>query len=88
MGLGEKVSVVIFGVFLLLALVRLFAAPLKLVLKLALNTLLGFAALLLLNLTSGLTGLSLGLNLMNALVIGALGVPGLVLLVLVQMVFI
>ena len=34
--------------------------------------------------TSGITGLTLGLNLWNALVVGILGVPGLVLLLLVQ----
>ena len=34
--------------------------------------------------TAGLTGIALGLNLWNALVIGVLGVPGLALLLLVQ----
>ena len=42
---------------------------------------------MLLNATSALTGLSLGLNLFNALVVGVLGVPGLGLLLLVQWVF-
>ena len=46
--------------------------------------LLAAAALLVLNATSSLTGLSLGFNLFNALVVGVLGVPGLVLLLLVQ----
>ena len=41
-------------------------------------------AVLLLNALSPLTGLSLGLNLFNALVVGILGVPGLGLLLLVQ----
>ena len=36
------------------------------------------------NLTSGITGLTLGLNLWNALVIGILGLPGFGLLLLVQ----
>ena len=84
MGIGEKLSVALFAVFLLLAFIRLFAVPLKLALKVLFNTLLGFAALFLLNLSSSLTGFSLGLNLMNALVIGILGLPGFVLLLLVQ----
>ena len=50
----------------------------------AVNTLLGLGALLLLNAISPLTGLSLGLNLFNALVVGILGIPGLGLLLLVQ----
>ncbi|MPN26503.1 hypothetical protein SDC9_173928 [bioreactor metagenome] len=66
------------------ALLRIFRTPLKLVLKLLLNTLLGFLALYLLNLTSGFTGLSMGLNLPNALVIGVLGLPGFILLLLIK----
>ena len=63
---------------------RAFSAPLRLVGKATVNTLLGLGALLLLNALSPLTGLSLGLNLFNALVVGILGVPGLGLLLLVQ----
>ena len=60
------------------------SAPLRLAGRAAVNTLLGLGALLLLNVLSPLTGLSLGLNLFNALVVGILGVPGLGLLLLVQ----
>ena len=49
--------------------------------------LLGFGALALLNLTQALTGISLGVNVLNALVIGILGVPWLGLLLLVQWLF-
>ena len=64
-----------------------FSAPLRLAGKALLNTLLGLGALILLNATSAFTGLSLGVNLFNALVVGVLGVPGVVLLLLVQWVF-
>ena len=47
-------------------------------------TLLGLAALLAVNLTSKYTGLHLGFNLFNGLTAGILGVPGVVLLLLVQ----
>lgn len=53
-------------------------------LRAAVNALLGLAALLLVNLASRYTGLSLGFNLFNGLVAGILGVPGVVLLLLVQ----
>lgn len=72
------------GLALLAVVLRVFSTPLKLMLKVALNTLLGLGSLILLNATSALTGLSLGLNLFNALIVGVLGVPGLVLLLLVQ----
>ena len=50
----------------------------------AVNGLLGLAALLAVNLTSKYTGLHLGFNLFNGLTAGILGVPGVVLLLLVQ----
>ncbi len=88
MGLEVKIAIAFLCVFLILGVVRLFAAPLKFALKLILNTLLGVLALFLLGLTAPLTGFALGLNLFNALVIGILGVPGLVLLILLQAVFV
>ena len=83
MGITEKILLVLFAVFALLAVLRLFAAPLKLAGKLLVNTLLGFALLGILS-----AKLSLGLNLFNALVIAVLGVPGLALLILLRLVFI
>ena len=57
---------------------------LKLALKLLANTLLGFLALWCVKATAAYTGITLGLNLLNALVIGILGLPGFVLLLLTQ----
>lgn len=72
------------GLALLTIAARAFSAPLRLAAKAAINMVLGFAALLALNATSSITGVSLGLNFFNALIVGILGVPGLVLLLLVQ----
>ena len=88
MGIAEKLAIAFLGAVVLLGMIRLFAAPLKLALKVLLNTLLGFGALFLLNLLRGVTGLYLGLNLFNALTIGILGLPGLILLVLLKLVFV
>ena len=60
------------------------SVPLRLMFRVALNTLLGLGALLLVNATTALTGLSLGMNLFNAAVVGIFGVPGLGLLFLAQ----
>lgn len=84
MDLSQKVMVGLLAVFLLAALLRIFKAPLRLALKLLVNTLLGFLALYLAGLTAPWTGISLGLNLWNALIVGILGLPGFVLLLLVQ----
>lgn len=84
MDLNQKVLAAILAGFFLIALLRVFSTPLRLVLKLLVNTLLGFAALWVVHLTAGFTGITLGLNLWNALVIGVLGLPGFFLLLLVQ----
>ena len=87
MGLTEKIAIALLGLFVAGAVLRLFKTPLKLAVQVLGNTLLGFGALFLLNLTTAVTGISLGLNVLNALVIGVLGVPGLGLLLLVQWLF-
>ena len=84
MDMSQTALAVLIGAFLLISLARIFSAPLRLALRLFLHTLLGFLALWLVRATAGITGISLGLNLWNALVIGCLGVPGLGLLLLVQ----
>ncbi|MCI9445279.1 MAG: pro-sigmaK processing inhibitor BofA family protein [Oscillospiraceae bacterium] len=53
----------------------------------AVNAVLGLGALLAVNLTAVHTGVHLGFNLFNAAVAGVLGVPGVVLLALVQWIF-
>ena len=83
MDLSQKIIAAILAGFFLVALIRVFSSPFRLALKLLLNTLLGFLALGAVRLTAGLTGIALGLNLWNALVIAVLGLPGFVLLLLV-----
>lgn len=84
MSIVEKVALGLVILFLVVAIVKLFSAPLKIALRVALNSALGFGAVWLLNLTTAVTGLSLGLNLFNAVTIGILGIPGLGLLLLMQ----
>ena len=84
MDLNQKLLAAFLAAFLLIALFRVFRTPLRIALKLLGNTLLGFLALWVVNLTVEFTGITLGMNLLNALVIGILGVPGLILLLLTQ----
>ena len=84
MSVVEYIALAVVILFLAVAAARLFSAPLKLALRVVVNSVLGFAAMWLLNLTTAVTGLSLGLNVFNALVVGVLGVPGFVLLLLVR----
>ncbi|MBE6971193.1 MAG: Pro-sigmaK processing inhibitor BofA [Ruminococcaceae bacterium] len=84
MSLIETLALGLVIVFVAVALLRLIATPLKIALRLILHSALGFGAVWLLNATSAVSGLSLGLNVFNALTIGILGLPGLGLLLLLQ----
>lgn len=88
MSIIEKCALGLVLLFLAVACAALLRKPLKMVLRVVLNSALGFGALWLLNATAAVTGISLGLNLFNALTIGVLGVPGLGLLLLVKWVLI
>ena len=83
MSVIEKCALGLVLLFLAVACAALLRKPLKMVLRVVLNSALGFGALWLLNATAAVTGISLGLNLFNALTIGVLGVPGLGLLLVV-----
>ena len=82
MSVVEKCALGLVLLFLAVACATLLRKPLKMVLRVALNSALGFGALWLLNLTGGVTGIALGLNIFNSLTVGILGVPGLFLLLL------
>ena len=80
----EKVALGLVIAFGAMACLRLLSKPFKMVLRLIGNSALGFGALWILRQSAAITGLSLGLNLFNTLVIGVLGLPGFGLLVLLQ----
>ena len=84
MDMSQTVLAGLLGAFLVISLVRIFKAPLRLAFRLLTNTLLGFLTLWLIRATAGITGLYLGLNLWNSLIIGCLGAPGLALLLLAK----
>ena len=84
----EITALALVGLFLLVAVVRLFHRPLRLALRVVVNGALGLGALWLLNSAAPITGLTLGLNWFNALTVGVLGLPGLGLLLLVKWVLV
>ena len=63
-----------------LLLLRIFSAPLRFAFKLLLNTLLGFAALAIFNFFGQYIGVTVGLNLINAVAVAVLGPAGLAVL--------
>ena len=82
-------SLLIIGAFILICfvLIKILSAPMRWLLKLFINTALGFASLFVLNFFGEFIGFTLGLNVINALVVGFLGVPGVALLVLLKLFF-
>ncbi len=88
MSVIEIAALALVGLFLLVAVARLLRRPLKLALRVVLNSALGLLALWLLDSTAPVTGLTLGVNWFNALTVGVLGVPGLGLLLLVKWVLV
>ncbi len=81
------VGAVVICILLVVLLFKILKTPLKCVLKLLLNAVGGFIALVVLNFFGAIFGLSLTVNLVNCLVAGILGLPGVVLLLLLKYVF-
>ena len=84
MGMSQTFAVAVLGLIFFAVLLRLFAKPLHLALKLVINTAFGLFALLLFRLLEPVLGISLGFNLFNAAVVGVLGFPGFLLLLALQ----
>lgn len=66
---------------------KILAAPLKLIVKILLNALSGFLLLILTNLISGFFDFALPINFLNCLISGVFGIPGVILLVVFQLLF-
>lgn len=73
----ENMLPLLIPALLSLQLIRLLAMPIKLIYKVGIHALFGFACLWLLNTVSGFTGLYLPINAITVLLAGTLGVPGL-----------
>ncbi len=72
------------GVLIILVLGKAMLLPLKIVLRLVINGILGGVAILVINLIGGPLGFTLALNPISALIAGILGLPGIILLVILK----
>lgn len=80
----NTVLTVIIAVFSLWLVIKIFATPIKWALKLLINALTGFVMLFIFNFLGGFIGLSLSVGWVSAIVAGVLGVPGIILLLLIE----
>ncbi len=81
--LDEYLFYILIGLAVLLA-IRIFTLPIKFFFRLLWNTFLGFLLLLLFNMLGGLIELTIGINVVTALIAGVLGIPGVILMLLVK----
>ena len=65
---------------------KIFILPLKSIVKLILNSLLGGTLIYIINLIGGLFGFHIGLNYITAIFAGILGIPGSILLVILKLI--
>ena len=80
----ENIIVLVVPVLLAVLVFRLLFSQVRLIWKIAVNSLSGFVCLWLLNLASGITGIVFEINFITTLIVGFLGIPGIILLLIGQ----
>ena len=80
----ENILALILPVLIGIFVIKLLFSQARLIWKIAVNSISGFICLWLLNLASGLTGIVFEINFVTALVVGFLGIPGILLLLVFQ----
>ena len=87
--MGMEMSVLLTyagAIVLLLVLGKLFLWPLKMVFKIAVNSIAGGIVILAINYIGAYFGVMIPLNMINALIVGVLGIPGAILLLIFNIV--
>lgn len=85
MGMDMSVLLTYAGaIILILVLGKLFLWPLKMIFKLAVNSIAGGIVILIINYIGAFFGVMIPLNMINALIVGVLGIPGAVLLLILN----
>ena len=75
------------GLLVLFTLGKLLLWPVKLIMKLLINGVVGGILLLIVNLIGGLIGLEIKINIINSLIAGIFGVPGVIFIIIWQLLF-
>lgn len=64
---------------------KVFIVPIKTILKLVINSILGGVLIFIINLIGNAFGFHIGLNLITSIFIGLLGIPGAIVIVVIKM---
>ena len=65
---------------------RIFILPIKTILKLFFNSLLGAVLIFIINLVGNIFNFHIGLNIVTAIIVGVLGIPGAILIAIVNII--
>lgn len=77
---------ILIGVGILFIVLKLLALPMKLIIKLVINGLVGGLIIFIVNLIGTNFGFAIDLNWITALIVGILGIPGVVIVAILQFV--
>ena len=80
----ENILALIIPVLIAVLVFKLLFSQVKLIWKILVNSLSGFVCLWLLNLASGITGIVFEINFITTLIVGFLGIPGIIVLLIGQ----
>ena len=80
----ENILALIIPVLIAVLVFKLLFSQVRLIWKIAVNSVSGFICLWLLNLASGITGIVFEINFITTLIVGFLGIPGIILLLIGQ----
>ena len=81
----ENILALIVPVVIAVLVFKLLFSQVKLIWKIVVNSLSGFICLWLLNLASGITGIVFEINFITTLLVGFLGIPGILILLIGQL---
>lgn len=83
----NTIFAIAFLIIILLVIIKIFMGPLKILVKLVYSSILGTFAILIFNFLGKFIGLHIGLNLVTILTIAFLGLPGMALILFLQIIF-
>lgn len=84
--MDSNTLIIISCICILFVVGRIFIVPIKWILKLVFNSILGGVLIWIINLIGGIWGFHIGLNLYTSLLVGFLGIPGAIFLILLKLI--
>lgn len=87
MAVLQTTGIVAIVAILALVLLIILRKPIKFILKLIFNTIVGFLVLFAINFLGAAIGISVAVNWTNAVIVGVLGLPGVALVLLLKWIF-